>query len=335
MTRELLYVGNFRGADVSVFDMNSHDLVATIPMEGEVKGMKLQPDSFGSSSNAPVVYATRFPDVGDPGRVKEKGEVIALDANEHRVLWTVEVSGQPNHLVVSPDGSRVYVPVRDREYVEVIDTASRSIVGRARCGWGPHGTRISEDGRRLYVGTMWADQLTIIDTETLEPTAAIKFDEAVRPFSITADDRKAYVQLSKLHGFKVVDLVAGAIRQTVHMPVPASGFADRVDRTAVGTLNHGMEMSHDGTLLYTAGSGTDHVVVYALPSLDIVAEIPVGQEPAWLTLSADGNTLCASNRVEDTVSFIDTRTMKEIARKPTGVYPNRMGSIVIDAPAAS
>lgn len=330
MPVEHLYVGNFRGADVSVFDMRTKDLVTTIPMEGEVNGLKIQPDSFGGSPTEPLVYATRFPDAGDPGRIKEQGEVIAIDARDHSIVWSMQVSGQPNHLCVAPDGKRVFVPIRDRNYVEVIDVESQEVVGQAPCGWGPHGTRVSEDGKRLYVGTMWGDSLSVIDTESLEIVQRVKFPEAVRPFCITPDGSKAYVQLSKLHGFAVVDLEAGEIRQTVHMPIRKSGFADRVDRTAVGTLNHGMEMSHDGKLLYAAGSATDNVVVYALPSLDIVGVIEVGQEPAWLTLSADGQTLCAANRVEDTVSFIDTVSMTEVARKSTGVYPNRMGSIVIE-----
>ncbi|WP_156448686.1 cytochrome D1 domain-containing protein [Mycobacterium sp. NAZ190054] len=329
MSQELLYVGNFRGADVSVFDMETHDLVTTIPMVGEADGMKVQPDSLGGSPRGDAVYATRFPDKGDPGKIKERGDVIALDPKTHEMVWRLEVSSQPNHLVVSPDGKRVYVPIRDRDYVEVVDVDSREIVGRAPCGWGPHGTRVSPDGKRLYVGTLWADQLSIIDTESLKMIGRVKTPEAVRPFCVTEDGAKAYVQQSKLHGFLVVDLKAGEIRQTVHMPVPESGFAGRPDRTDIGTVNHGMEMSHDGTLLYAAGSATDMVVVYELPSLDILAQIPVGAEPAWLHLSADGKTLCATNRVEDTVSFIDTTTMTEVAREKAGTYPNRMGSVVV------
>lgn len=328
MPKDLLYVGNFRGADISVFDLETNKLAATIPTgSSDGDGLPIQPDSFSTHPGSTMMYGSAFPDAAEVGQIKKPGEIIAVDATTSEIAWRFPVSGQPHHLVVAPDGSRAYVPIRDRNYVEVVDLHNREVVGTAPCGWGPHGTRISADGKLLYVGTMWHDTLTVIDTTTLKQVQTVRFLEAVRPFVISDDGSTAYVQTSKLHGFHVVDLKSGFIRQTVHMPIPPQGIPSPMDAPFPFTMNHGLEPSHDRTLMFAAGSVTNQVVAYSVPDFSVQAVIDVGKEPAWIELSPDGNTVCVTNRGENTVSFIDAYELKEVAREKAGAYPSRMASI--------
>lgn len=328
MPRDLLYVGNFRGADISVFDLETKKLTATIPTGSQGgEGLPIQPDSLATYPGSTMMFGTCFPDAAEVGQVKQPGELIAIDAETNEISWRLPVSGQPNHLAVAPDGSRAYVPIRDKNYVDVVDLGTREVIGTAPCGWGPHGTRISADGKFLYVGTMWHDTLTVIDTTTLKQVQTVRFLEAVRPFVISDDGSTAYVQLSKLHGFQVVDLKTGFIRQTVHMPVPPQGLPTPLGAPFPFTMNHGLEPSHDGKLMFAAGSVTDQVVAYSVPDFSVQAVIDVGKEPAWIELSPDGNTVCVTNRGDNTVSFIDTHELKEVARETAGTYCSRMASI--------
>ncbi|HYH12771.1 MAG TPA: cytochrome D1 domain-containing protein [Thermomicrobiales bacterium] len=336
---EHLFVGNFLGYDVSVLDVAAATVVDTFSMGSKLVGdaeRGLRPDSFERSPDGSVLYITRFPEPfrgseRATGTIDESGDLCAVDSRTYELLWSVELSGQPNHASISPDGSLVYVPIRDRNFVEVVDVGRQEIVGRAACGWGPHGMHVSADGTRLYVGTLYQDTLDVIDTSTLERVQSVYFGEAVRPFSITRDDRRAFVQLSKLHGFKVVDLSDGRITQTVDLPqLPDRGNEPARPYTQLeGTINHGMALTADESQLWLAASAEDFVAVYDATSLEVMTLIPVGAEPAYIHLNSNGTLCFVPNRKENTVSIISTSEMKEIERVPVGDFPNRMISVVL------
>ena len=63
------------------------------------------------------------------------------------------------HLAVAPDGSRLYVT--DLDDVVVVDTATRSVIGRVDVGSYVNDVAASADGTRVYV---LGDRLVAIET---------------------------------------------------------------------------------------------------------------------------------------------------------------------------
>ena len=216
---ELLYVANMHGGDISVVDLSTFKVVDVVEMERvtvEGQPMAMQVDSLWPSPDCSLLYASRYPaPVGrERGDARLPGDVVALDTATREIVWKLPLGHQPNHISASPDGRHVYVPIRDRNFIQVVVTVRRETVARVPCGWGPHGTEVSADGSRLYVGTIWQHTLTFIDTYTLECAQRIPVGESVRPFVVTNDQSTAYVQLSRLHGFQVVDLQRGEVAAT-------------------------------------------------------------------------------------------------------------------------
>ena len=170
--RELLYVANMHGGSMAVIDLTSFEVVETVEMDRvtvDGEPMAMQVDSLWPSPDGYLMYVSRYPaPMGkDKGDARLPGDLVAYRTDTHEMVWRLPVSGQPNHISASPDGSRVYVPIRDRSYIEVIDTEKVASIARVPCGWGPHGTEISRDGSRLYVGTIWGHTLSVIETEKL------------------------------------------------------------------------------------------------------------------------------------------------------------------------
>src|SRR5262249_7953705 len=140
-----------------------------------------------------------------------------------QVLWRTKIDGWPQHLALSLDDRRLYVPLYDRMWIDMIDTDKHDVIGRLPAAMGSHGMKLSPDGRRLYVGSMFMDVLLVIDLATGRPVKRIGFKNAVRPFAFTKDEQRMYVQLSGLHGFEVVDLEKGRVIGRVELPALPAG----------------------------------------------------------------------------------------------------------------
>jgi YVTN family beta-propeller protein len=135
---------------------------------------------------------------------------------------------------------------------------------------------------------------------------------------------KNLVPLAHLeHGgaFEDTITVFGAdVGKTVEVPL------DELERYA--SQPFGVAIAPDKSRIYVTSGGSDIVTVVDVPHLMrfihlrpapfvqdlsasanyVVARIPVGHNPRGLTLTRDGRRLFVANRLDDTVSVIDTRT---------------------------
>jgi YVTN family beta-propeller protein len=230
-------------------------------------------------------------------------------------------------LTLSLDDRLLYVPLYNTVWMEILDTQRHAVVKRFPIGYGGHGTRLSPDGKRLYVGSMFLDVLSVFDLATLKPVKRLPFKDAVRPFTFTSDEKTLYVQLSRLHGFEVVDLTQNKIVREVLLPplgpdVPLPKFYPH-------TYDHGLALTPDQKLLFAAGSVGGYVSVYQVPDLKLVATIPVGKEPNWIVFDRAGNYAYVSNRKSNTLSVISVSELKEIKQIRVGNYPQRMRTAVV------
>jgi YVTN family beta-propeller protein len=318
---EFLYLENTDSGDVSVIDIPGHSVVSTIKL-----GTYL--DDLTVSHDGRVLYVNRTNTLGLPERqIGESGEIIAISTETERILWRTPVHGWPHHLTLSLDDRLLYVPLYNTVWMEIVDTQQQKVVKKFPIGYGGHGTRLSPDGTRLYVGSMFLDVLTVFDLRTLKPVKRLPFKDAVRPFTFTRDERTLYVQLSRLHGFEVVDLSKDEIVREVSLPPLAADVA--LPKFWPHTYNHGLELSPDQKLLFAAGSAGGYVCVYRVPDPTLVATIPVGKEPNWIVFNQEGTYAYVSNRKSNTVSVISVSELKEVKRIPVGHYPQRMRTAVV------
>ncbi len=325
---EFLYLENTDSGTISVIDIPGHTVVDTIHLGSYL-------DDVCASSDGSVLYANRINtlNLDLSKRIGESGEIIAIDTADNEVVWRTPVGGWPHHLTLSADDRLLYVPLYDRQWMEIIDTKQQRVVDRFAIGIGGHGTQLSPDGKRIYVGSMFLDMLTVFDLETLRPVKRLPFRDAVRPFAFTRDEKTLFVQLSRLHGFQVVDLPSGKLVREVPLPELSDDVA--LPQFYPHTYNHGLALSPDEKLLLAAGSVAGYVCAYKLPELNLLATIPVGKEPNWIVFSHDGQYAYVSNRKSDNLSVISVPDLKEVKRIPVGKYPQRMRAVVVNTRATA
>jgi YVTN family beta-propeller protein len=327
-----LYVLCQQSEEVRVLDATSFAVIKNIAVGRVPRGFSLSPDgerlfvtntwddTLSVIDTRTLAVTATWPEGAEPSSVVEdragkrlfvanriSNDVAVLDAatgvEEKRLL----AGRGASYLSLSPDGSKLYVthvypnpsPYRTppESEITVIDTARAVVVDRISLHGvaGVFHLAFSSDGRlgvvaeyhpknlvplaHLEHGGYFVDTLTLFGADVGQPVE-IPLDEleryASRPFgvAIAPDKSRIYVTCEGSEMVTVIDVPR--LMHFIHArPRPASGsFARDLSASA-------------------------HYVA---------VRIDVGHDPRGLTLSRDGRKLFVANRLEDTISVIDTRS---------------------------
>ena len=181
------------------------------------------------------------------------------------MIWRTSIGGfRSDHMTISPDGSRLYVSALTQNIVQVLETATGTVVGSFPTGEWPHDNVFSPDGSRIYNGSIGnvllppevrdvrpsippllppPYLLTVADPTTLVVLRTITFDRGIRPFVLSADETRMYAQLSEFHGVVEFDLADGSALRTLELPIAEGTTSDDYDFEAP---HHGLAMSGTG-----------------------------------------------------------------------------------------
>jgi DNA-binding beta-propeller fold protein YncE len=195
----------------------------------------------------------------------------------------------PQKLAVSPDGSRLLVPLNLADSAAVIDLNESDRVRYVPMGTGayPFGAAILPDGRTGLVSNEAPGTLSVVDMQTGAKLRDITVGPPLsHPQGIVIDKagERAYVALSALDEVVVVDLREWRVERTIS-----------VGRSAgLGTMPVALAIGPDGTRLFVAESGVAAIGVIRIPSAEttsaddwtLVGDIPVADDPQVVVTAA-------------------------------------------------
>jgi DNA-binding beta-propeller fold protein YncE len=311
---EYLAVANRGSRDISLIRLKDHRMVAKVQIHptGKVDDVAATPDGVMLLANVQF-------NVDERPNVTPSGEIVAISTLTGKRVWATPLEGIPHHITVSADGKEVFVPLFDRQRIEVFSTATGEKLGSMFAKWGMHTTRLSHDGKLLYAGSIFTGQVYAFDiasrklVKTLTLTAGELGGIAVRPFVVTKDDATVYAQLSGLHGIatlKVGEKTADIYR---HGDLPQDfeypGYPYNVD--------HGLELSPDEKTLVAVSESTRKAYIFSVNPLVLRKELPIGRIPKWVSFSGSGDHAYISNAGDSDVSVISMKSLSEVARIAT------------------
>ena len=258
-------------------------------------------------------------------------------------------------VVVSPDGSRLYVSDTNTGTVSVVDTATLTVLGTIPVA-GPIGLAISPDGSRLYVvSTNPANVLVVVDTATRAAVASVPVGSSPAGIAISPDGSRVYVSNSSGTGSTAVSVVDTATNTLVTSIVDAPGPRSMIvspdgsrlyvshtapsshDISIVSTATNavtgtvaigafadaatGFAISPDGSTLYAASANVGLVRVIDTATGTVTAAIPAGPGAYDVALTPDGTRLYVTDSTANAVSVIDTATNAVVSTIAVGVTP--------------
>jgi YVTN family beta-propeller protein len=301
----MLYVTNSESGDITMIDLDALKVLGDIKVGAGVHGVAMEADGR-------KLFTT----------IESNHTLQIIDTATGKTEATIKLTGRPNQCAATPDGKYVAVPIRDGNSVDIVDVAQRKVVKTLPVKM-PHNCFNAGSNRYLYVSSMGSDAIDRIDLTTMQYAGKIPVGGVPRPYVVTKDGGTMYVALSGLHGFAIVDVSGKNPVQKFQMPsenhTPRPHPFEPID-----TLTHGLGLTPDGTELWVTSLLDDCMYVYDVAKHKIVARVPTGEAPNWVTFSPDGKYCCISNAGSDNCSIIDVKTRKEVARLKVGKVPKRL-----------
>jgi YVTN family beta-propeller protein len=333
-----LYVLCQESDEVRVLDAVSYAVIKNIAVGRVPRGFTLSPDgarmfvtntwddTLSVIDTRTLAVTATWPEGWEPSSVVEdragkrlfvanriSNDVAVLDASTGAEEKRLAAGRGASYLTISPDGSRIYA---------------------THIYPNPPRVRTELDNRTApesEITVIDAARAVVVDRIPLHAIAGVfhlAFSSDGRLGAVAEYHPKNLVPLAHLeHGgaFAYTLTVFGAdAGQPVEIPL------DELERYAARPF--GVAIAPDKSRIYVTSGGSETVVVIDVPRLlrfiharphtqpvsyardlsasanYVAAWIPVGHDPRGLTLSRDGRRLFVANRLEDTISVIDTRT---------------------------
>ncbi len=279
-------------------------------------------------------------------------DVVAISLRTQKIVWRFPVAGvRSDHMAVSPDGRRVVVSASTGNVVHVLRMADGEQVGKFRSGGSPHESVYIDGGKRILhasIGAVFSPQdnpdlpdpleservLQIVNARTfeierrynlrkaLDARGLKKASIAVRPVTLSPNERKFYMQLSFFHGFIELDRSSGKITRVKRLP----NLVPNLPREAylLDSAHHGIAMNPQGTRICVAGTMSDYATLVNAQTWRHTKLLKGGEKPYWVTPSADGKHCYISWSGSDTVSKISYRTARIQTTQKVGDHPQRI-----------
>jgi YVTN family beta-propeller protein len=322
-----LYVVCEGSDELAVVDLASEKVIRRVKVERAPKGLAL------GAQGRLIYVANSWADT-----------VSEIDASKLEVTRTLRAGFEPTSVVSDREGRYLYAANRIGGDVSVIELATGVESARLSAGRGASYLALAASGR-VYSTHVYPNagpfrappesEITVIDAGERMVTERLRLPNAAGVFhvALSADGRlgiagqlrpKNLVPLAHVARGWVVGNSLALFGEDVGDPVQVP--LDEIDRYF--SLPFGVVIAPNKRSAYISTAGSDSVTVLDLGRLlrfvrgadrarlanDLSASanyvrsrIPVGRNPKGLALSADGARLYVANRLDDTVSVIDTR----------------------------
>src|SRR5688500_17094941 len=147
--RGRLYVTNEISGELSVIDVATERVVASIPLGKRPRGVRVSPDNstlYVALSGSPIAPPGVDEESLPPADKKADG-IGVVDVKTGKLLRVMPGGSDPEQLAVSNDGRWLFVANEDVGEASVIESSDGKVVATIKVGGEPEGVDIRPDGK--------------------------------------------------------------------------------------------------------------------------------------------------------------------------------------------
>jgi len=289
------YIANSSDSTVSVIDISTNSVVATVVVGGSPYGVAV-------NSTGTRVYVSNA----------ISNDISVIDTSNNNVIATIAVGTLPRGIAVNSSGTRVYVANASSNNVSVIDTSNNSIVATIPVGTSPSGIVVNSTGTRLYVTNQNSASVSVIDTSNNSVVATVTVGTSPRGVTVNPAGTRVYVANNNSDNISVIDTSSNGVIATM----------------TVGDQPQGITVNPTGTRVYVTNRGTNNVSVIDTNNNSVVATVVVGDSPTGVGVNQAGTRVYVINTFGNNVSVIDTSNNSVVATVAVGSGPYSLGQFI-------
>ena len=275
------------GAGVITVLNTATDLVA-----GTIKIPQGPPQFVSFSPDSRTAYVSVY----NPGKAAE--HLIAfIDTATRTVTSTVPVDNfTPGPSTTSPDGRFLYVPNHNTALtgthendVDVIDTATRELIGHIAVPANPHWVVFGKNGRLLYTTDHMSAKVTVVNAATDRIVTSIVVGETPHSEDISPNGRRLAVTSFAGNEVFVINTVTDRLVATI----------------PVGRNPVDIAYSPDGKYLFTVNHEDNSLTVIDTADNRVVDTIRTGKAPTSISVLPNGRQAYVTDENDGTIEILN------------------------------
>lgn len=297
----LLLVANKQEATLSVIDVASGGLLATVP-------------TGQGPHEVAVTSDGRWAVVCNYGGQAPGNSLTVVDLRTRTVARTIDLGEyrRPHGIVVLPGDSLVIV-TSEMSRATVLVSIERGVLSGIQTNQaGSHMVAVTADGRRGYTANVGSGSITELDIPGGMATRTLQVAPATEGIAVTPDGREVWVGSNGAHTVTVIDTRTWKPVDTL----PAAGLPYRV------------AISPDGETAVVPAPMAGVVRIFDVPTRTERHAVSFGggggegAQPVGSTISSDGVYAFVALQGTNEAAMVELVTGKEIRRFATGAGPD-------------
>lgn len=292
----LLLVANKQEASLSIIEVESGKLLATVPTgQG--------PHEVAVTGNG------RFAVVANYGAQAPGNTLTVVDLRTRAPVGTIDLGEyrRPHGIVVLPGDSLVLVTSEASRSVVLVALEGGVRGAIATGAAGSHMVAVTADGRRGYTANVGSGSITELDIPGGVSARTLPVAPATEGIAVTPDGREVWVGSNGAHTVTIVDTRTWKAVDTL----PAAGLPYRV------------AISPDGRTAVVPAPQAGVVRIFDVPTRRERAVLAFeGAGPVGSTITADGAYVFVALQGSNEAAMVDLKSGKEVRRFATGAGPD-------------
>ncbi|MGB7293472.1 MAG: beta-propeller fold lactonase family protein [Thermodesulfobacteriota bacterium] len=278
-------------------------------------------DNFKSRVKVKLGYAPheaaispdrRFAYISNYGTDRAPGNSISVvNLNRGIEIGTIDLGRlkRPHGIVVSKDGSHIYVTCEGSGRVAIVDAKNRMVLNSIPTDQNTsHMIVLSPDEKHAYVANIGSGTITVMDLRNNEAVGNIKVGAGAEGIDLSPDGETIYVTSRSENKLSKIDTSTNKLLKQVK----TDNFPIRV------------KVTQDGKRVIVSNAKSGSLQIFEASSLDEVFRFEVGGFPIGLVVEPDGQKAYLALSLENKVLEIDLKNLKITGEIRTGNEPDGM-----------
>lgn len=293
-------IGNINVESFTVVNDSTITVITSNGSNGQISvnttgGLAISRNFFNDGSGIVYAYSSNY----------GNNTVNVINTATNDITATVSVGKEPAGIVITPDGSKVYVANYGSNSVSVINTSSNAVLKTVSVGLNPIGISVSPDSKWVYVANSGSNTVSVVNTTTNTVAATVNVGAYPIGVCVSTDGKLVYVVNYNSNKVSVINSATNTLKATI----------------SVGNNPHSVCISPDGKRIYVTNWGSNTVSIINSETNVIVATITVGSYPVEVIVSPDNKFVYVVNSYSNTVSVLNTITNTVVATVLVGNNP--------------